>query len=118
MSAPTFPHGPNGGNANREQAAIAVLFSIAAEELGLAHILNAEGEKIQAAVGTLHEGDTAIANTITDLVDIDCSVQQTVEAVLLKNIVLELKFTNVLRLLGVVCPVPSSQSGSGSMWGG
>ncbi|WP_240927491.1 hypothetical protein [Paenibacillus thiaminolyticus] len=38
---------------SREEALNLLLASVAIEELGLAHIINAEAEKLQFAIGTL-----------------------------------------------------------------
>lgn len=66
----------------REDALNLILASIAMEELGLSHILNAEGEKIQFAVGTL-DTERALAGGVTmaDLIALDQSVVDTLEAV-------------------------------------
>ncbi|TCS93630.1 hypothetical protein [Hazenella coriacea] len=53
MSMPSFK-GLVPKNLGRKEAINLLLASIAAEELGLAHIINAEAEKIQFTVGTLH----------------------------------------------------------------
>ena len=50
MSMPTFP---DTNNLTREDVINQILSSIAMEELGLSHILNAEGEKLQYILGTL-----------------------------------------------------------------
>lgn len=51
MSQPTFPS--IDPPISREEALNLIITSIALEELGLSHILNSEGEKIQFALGTL-----------------------------------------------------------------
>lgn len=53
MSLPTFPS----GSISKEDAVNYILTSIAMEELALSHILNAEGEKIQYIIGTLHKDE-------------------------------------------------------------
>ena len=50
MSAPEIPE------RTQEESLIDLLESIALEETALAHILNAEGEKIQAIAGMMEEG--------------------------------------------------------------
>ena len=50
MSMPQFPQTPN---LNFENAISQILVSIAMEELALSHILNAEGEKLQFAFGSV-----------------------------------------------------------------
>ena len=51
MSLPSFPN--IDPPIQREDAVNQILSSIAMEELGLSHILNAEGEKLQYILGTL-----------------------------------------------------------------
>ena len=51
MSAPEIPE------RTQEEALTDLLESIALEETALAHILNAEGEKIQAIVGQIEDGE-------------------------------------------------------------
>ena len=50
MSMPTFPK--NAPPLSREGSLNEIIASIAAEELSLSHILNAEGEKLQYVLGT------------------------------------------------------------------
>ncbi len=71
MSQPTFPDLPD--PITREDAISLILTSIAMEELGLSHIINAEGEKIQFALGTI-PGVTAPPATIEDILAINESV--------------------------------------------
>lgn len=54
MSLPKFPEVPEGYTINDSIAQI--ITSIAMEEIGLSHIINAEGEKIQYILGTLEGG--------------------------------------------------------------
>ena len=54
MSMPNLPD----VQIDREDSLNTILASIGMEELSLAHLLNAEGEKIQIALGTLREGDS------------------------------------------------------------
>ena len=51
MSMPSFPN--IDPPIQREDAVNQILSSIAMEELGLSHILNAEGEKLQYILGTI-----------------------------------------------------------------
>ncbi|MGG3467660.1 hypothetical protein ABES02_09285 [Neobacillus pocheonensis] len=59
MSFPNTP--PEGINPieglDSEQVALLLLVSIAFEELGLAHLINTEAEKLQGAIGTLVDAD-------------------------------------------------------------
>lgn len=79
----------------RAEAFNLLLASIALEELGLSHIINAEGEKIQFALGTL-PGVTSPPATISNILAVNASVQQTISAITKKELVLLDKLENVL----------------------
>ena len=66
----------------REDAISQIIATIALEEVGLSHILNAEGEKIQFALGTLAGTTRPLSGgvTIADLVALDNSVTATLQA--------------------------------------
>jgi hypothetical protein len=70
MRFPNIPNITPNISVNREQVINLLLESIGMEELALAHIMNAEGEKIQRAVGTL-PGFTPLAGNISDLLTIN-----------------------------------------------
>ena len=67
---------------DREAIINQILASIALEELALSHVLNAEGEKIQFALGTLQIPDRGLSGgiTIANLVDLNNSVAATLQA--------------------------------------
>ena len=80
MSMPQFIAGevPNPG---REESINQIIASIALEEIALSHILNAEGEKIQFALGTLATNRPLTGDvTIADLIALDNSVAATLQA--------------------------------------
>ncbi|MEG0878380.1 MAG: hypothetical protein RSC43_06260 [Clostridia bacterium] len=72
------------GTTTTTQAINDIIESVALEETGLSHILNAEGEKIQAFVHM--PGVTA-----DQLLAVNASVQATVDAVTKLNMVLQSK---------------------------
>ena len=74
-----------------EQAIADLLESIALQEAGLAHIINAEGEKIQAALALP-------AVTIADLIAINESVADTLTKIIKLEMVLEFKLEEVSDL--------------------
>lgn len=72
------------GTVTRAQAIADLIESVALEETGISHILNAEGEKIQAFVGM--SGVTA-----DQLLAVNESVQNTVNAVTRLEMILQSK---------------------------
>jgi hypothetical protein len=78
--------------------------------LALAHIINAEAEKLQFVLGTL--GDTGVTFSpaevsLGDLLEVNASVRRTLRDVIKKEMLLEFKFENVLDLLATL-PEPLS----------
>ena len=72
MSLPSFPHVDP--HIQREDAVNQILSSIAMEELGLSHILNAEGEKLQFILWTL-PGLSGPPATVNDVLAANESVR-------------------------------------------
>ncbi|MGF9799664.1 BclA C-terminal domain-containing protein [Brevibacillus agri] len=97
MSFPNIPNISSTIAITREDAINLLLTSIAMEELGLSHILDAEGEKIQYVLGTLTGVSGAPAATIDDLLAIDRSVREMVDATIRKEMVLQAKLQAVLN---------------------
>jgi hypothetical protein len=95
MSMPKIPSGEN--RPNRDEVTIDLLESIALEEIALAHILNAEGEKMQAFVGKNFDFPTCPTNT--EIIEFNQSVTELVETVLMKEWILLRKFRQVLKLI-------------------
>jgi hypothetical protein len=79
------------------QAITDLLESIALQETGLAHIINAEGEKIQTAL------DLKNVN-VEDLIAINQSVSDTLVKVIKLEMVLEFKLEDISRLECPNCP--------------
>ncbi|MDQ0417802.1 hypothetical protein J2Z48_001986 [Croceifilum oryzae] len=71
MSQANIPNISPNISITREDAVNLLLSSIALEELGLSHIINAEGEKLQYVLGTLPGVSTTFQPTITDLLTIN-----------------------------------------------
>jgi len=72
-----------------------LLASITLEEMSLAHIMNAEAEKIQEVV------KCSGGHKLHDLVSIDKSVEKMLRNVIKKEMLLEFKFENILDLMAV-----------------
>lgn len=74
MSMPTIPREPF--RPNRDEVVIDLLKSIALEETAIAHLLNAEAEKIQFVVGKMkdvefpHDTFTQLSNQVIKLMDV------------------------------------------------
>jgi len=71
MSLPEFS---TGAPPSRENAINQIISSIAMEEIGLSHIINAEGEKLQYILGTI-PGVSGPGATIEDILKINESVR-------------------------------------------
>lgn len=67
----------------REQAITDIIESVALEQTAISHILNAEGEKIQAVV--------KLATTNAELLDVNKSVQSMVNSITRLEMVLQSK---------------------------
>ena len=114
MNILSFPNIPNITPAisiTTEQTIPLLLSSIALEELALAHIINAEAEKLQFVLGTLPTG-TELSPAVVSLAElfaVDSSVQRTLRDVIKKEMLLEFKFENVLDLIGTLPCQPMIQ---------
>lgn len=92
MSKPQFPEMPD---LSRQDAINQVISSIASEELALGHIINAEGEKIQYAVGSipgLPEGAT-----VAEVTAVNESICDSLGGILENQIILAGKLTQALQ---------------------
>ncbi|PAQ16635.1 hypothetical protein CD798_00690 [Bacillaceae bacterium SAOS 7] len=93
----TIPELPNDLYEDRENVINSLLASIALEELALAHVVNAEAEKIQRVVGTLKPYPEH-PPCLDDLLDVNESVQETLQKVIIKEIILLFKLEAVLKV--------------------
>lgn len=96
MSQPNIPNITPVITISRNDVINLLLASIALEELGLAHIINAEAEKLQFAVGTLPGLTTPV--TISQLLLVNQNVQETLGTVIQKEMLLLTKLENVLKI--------------------
>lgn len=80
----------------RENAINQVISAIAMEKLALSHILNAEGEKIQYILGSLDGSVPSIEPTFQQILEINESVQNTLELSLQKQILLKSQISETL----------------------
>lgn len=84
-------------NIKREDTINIIVASIAMEELALAHILNAEGEKLQYVLGTL-EGNVPDEVTICDIMAVNESIQRTLRNVIKTEMLLQFKLEDAIEL--------------------
>ncbi len=96
MSYPNFPNITPTISLTRGDVVNLLLGSIAMEELSLAHIINAEGEKIQLALGTI--GELTPAATLEEILEINNSVQDTLAMAVKKELLLDSKLRSVVSL--------------------
>lgn len=95
MSQANIPNITPSITVTREEAINLILSSIAMQELGLSHIINAEAEKIQYAVGTL-PGLTQ-PSSIDDILRVNKDVRSTLSEVVRKELLLQMKLETVLN---------------------
>ena len=86
MSLPTFP--PVSLPMTLDESLNMILASIAMEELGLSHIINAEGEKIQYILGTLNEGPEATPS-LEEILAVNKSVKGFLDSIAQNQMVLK-----------------------------
>lgn len=96
MSMAKFP--PRSESYEIEDSLSQILTSIAMEELGLSHIINAEGEKIQYVLGTLEEANNAVEpSSIAEIIEVNESVKDMLEKISLNQIFLFAKMSTALN---------------------
>ncbi|MGE5474205.1 MAG: hypothetical protein ACM3UU_08310 [Ignavibacteriales bacterium] len=110
MSFPNIPDVSPDIEVNRDQVINLLLASIAFEELGLAHIINSEGEKIQFVIGTLEGHTPSAPPTMAELLEINRSVEQTLRSVIKNQMLLQFKLEDVLEIPGESTTTTTSTS--------
>ena len=105
MSLPTFPQ--IDPPLTREGSLNEIISSIAAEELSLSHILNAEGEKLQYVLGTLSGLEDAAA--FEAVMNVNRSVQDTLSDVMEQQALLTAKLSAAMK--APVLPGPAGPAG-------
>lgn len=94
MSLPNIPNITPIIGINREEALTMILASIALEEMGLAHIINAESEKIRYV---LNAGEQQAA-TLRDIKDVNQGAERIVRDVMKLQMLLQEKLEDVISL--------------------
>ena len=99
MSMPNIPEVNTKIDITTTQASNVVLASIGFEELGLAHIINAEGEKIQSFLGTLEGQEVRKEVEIEELEKLDKIVNDSLKAITKKELLLLMKLEEIKEIL-------------------
>lgn len=116
MSQPTFPS--LSPSITREDAVNQIISSIAYEELGLSHIINTEGEKLQYIIGTI-PGATGPAATVEDVLAANDSVKSTLDAISQNQLLYKSKLQTVLAASPLTGPTgPTGAAGATGPAGG
>jgi len=98
-----------------EDAVNLLLASVAFEEFGLAHLIDAEAEKLQYVLGTLGRFHRLIPPpTFDQLLAADASVDHTLKDIIKKEMLLQFKLDNVLAIPASITTTSSSSSSSSS----
>ncbi|GBF75354.1 putative collagen-like protein, partial [Paenibacillus sp. 598K] len=103
MSYPNIPNISPTVILTRDDVVNLLFSSIAMEELGLAHIINAEGEKIQYALGTL-AGVTGPGATLADILQVNQSAQAMLDTVFRQEMMLDSKLKTASNLPTLIGP--------------
>lgn len=96
MSIPNFPS--ISPEITREHALTMILASIAMEELGISHIINAEGEKIQYVLNDL-VNNTGSGATVDDILSVNKSVESLIDVLMQSQVFLKNKMEKVLEIM-------------------
>ena len=92
MSFPNIPSVDATVSITAEDSVNLLLASVAFEELGIAHIINAEAEKIQYVLGTLETTTPlGVPATIDEILEVNSSVNTTLKNLIKKEMLLEFK---------------------------
>ena len=103
MSLPKIPDMNPTVGITKTDALNLLITSIAMEEIGLSHIINAEGEKIQYMLGTLVDADgnkidgPVTPATAEEVLAVNASVNGTLKNVLRNQLLLQLKLEDAME---------------------
>ncbi|MFT7819974.1 BclA C-terminal domain-containing protein [Bacillus siamensis] len=103
MSQPNVPNITPVVIHSRDDTIDLLLSSIAMEELGMAHILDAEGGKIQYALGTI-PGLTGPPSSLTDILNLNESVRDTLDNLMKQELLLGSKLDSISNIPSLAGP--------------
>lgn len=108
MSMPNIPNLSPDINIDRNDAVNIILSSIGMEELSLAHLLNAEAEKIQFALGTL-ESANGEAASFEQILETNRQAGKMVRDVIKNQMLLAMKMEDTVDLAeNIVAGTPAA----------
>jgi len=116
MSLPRFPDTPD--DCGLETSVCQILTSIAMEEIGLSHIINAEGEKLQYILGTLKESAPVIPATVEQVIEVNESVKEMLQQVGFSQMFLSQKMSDALKAYENYLKNGGKHGGGGNNHGG
>ncbi len=108
MSMPTIPDLDPTVTINRDDALNVILSSIGMEELSMAHIVNAEAEKIQFALGTLETAESGAA-TLEEIMEVNKSSNKMLRDVIKNQMLIGMKMEDVVSLANQVTVEPTPE---------
>lgn len=92
MGMPNIPDIKPDIDLDKEDVISLLLVSIAMEEIGLAHIINVEGEKAQYAMKNQ-------CTCLDDLLEVNDKIDRILKDVIKKEILLQFKFDHIMDLI-------------------
>ena len=111
MSLPVFPELPEGFTF--ENSIFQILTSIAMEEIGLSHIINAEGEKLQYILGTLPGVPPPVPPpTMEQVLEVNDSIMDVLRSISFSHMFLSAKMADALKAyLQYLCMSQNGETG-------
>ena len=101
MSMPSIPDLNPQVSIDRDDALNVILSSIGMEELSMAHIVNAEAEKIQFALGTLETANGEAA-TLEEIMEVNKSSNKMLRDIIKNQMLIGMKMEDVVSLASQV----------------
>lgn len=105
MSMPNIPNITPIINIDREKAINMLMASVAMEEMGLSHIINAESEKIKYVLNS-HKCKSA---SIQEIKDVNKSVEKVIRTVMKIQFLLQDKLENIIDAIPKEKPLPCEE---------
>lgn len=94
MSLPNIPNIDPCISISANETFNLLMSSIAMKGLGLSHLINAEAEKVQFALGTLHDNSTPAC--LDDIIKINHSVRKTLNSIMQTELLLLMQMNTII----------------------